>query len=266
MKSSFVLLALTSAPWLVSAPAQAQSAPVRIAKAPKAPQAPLPDAQELMDNLWAPYQAARTFRGKFDISIKAEGNAIAQIQLETRFRTDENDRLQRQFSRMKIVGRGKPKEQQTILFVDDGQTQQVVLVEQKVWWKAVERDNAAALFSMVKPLVDQVVQALENDDDFVPGVSRGTASGRPTLLLSSQKNKDLRAVLDEPTRALRSLAVRNTIDIDATNQVFDGPMTGADFAWSAPADYRQVAPGEVLPPASLGITIPSVDGATQAAN
>ena len=252
MKSSFVLLALlTLAPWLL--PAQAQ--PVYIARAP---QEPLPDARQLLDNLFAAYETAQTFRGQFDIDIKAEGNAIAEIQLDTRFRYDDKDNLQRQWSLMKIVGRAKPKQQQTILFLDDGQTQKVVLVEQKVWWNVAGRDNAAALFSMVKPLVDQVVQALENDDDFVPVASRGTASGRPTLILSSKKNKDLRAVLDASTRQIRSFDVKNTIAIDATNQVFDGPIADADFAWIAPADYRQIAPGEVMPPASLGITVPGI--------
>lgn len=250
-------MALTATPWLMSAPAH--SAPVHIAKAP---QSPLPDAQQLLDNLWAPYETARTFRGGFGISIKAEGNAISNIQLETKFRYDANDVLQRQFSRMKIVGRAKPKEQQTILFVDDGQTQKIVLIEQKVWWNVEKRDNAAALFSIVKPLVDQVVQALENDDDFVPVVSRSVVMQRPVYLLNSKKDKVFRAVIDAETRAIRALEVKNTIAIVARPPVFDAPfdapIADAEFEWITPADYRQVAPGEVMPPASLGITIPGL--------
>lgn len=260
MKSKFVLLALVAVPSLVAAPAQ--SAPVRVAKSP---QEALPDAQELFDNLFAPYEAAKTFRGNFGISIKAEGNAISQIQLETLFRYDDKNNLQRQMSRMKIVGRGKPKEQQTILFVDDGQNQRVVLVEQKVWWKVEQRDNAAALFSMVKPLVDQVVQALGNDDDFVPIVSRSIVTERPVYILSSKKSKDFRAAIDAKTRAIRALEVKNTIVIVTRPPVFDKPfdepISDAEFGWSAPADYRQVAEGEVMPPASLGITIPGLTGA-----
>ena len=259
MKSFYVTLALCAAPWLLmpAAQSQAQMAPLRISKAPAEP---LPDAQQLLDNLWAPYETAQTFRGNFGISIKAENNAIAEIGLETKFRYDDKDILQRQFSRMKIVGRAKPKQQQTILFVDDGQNQKIVLVEQKVWWNVEKRDNAAALFSMVKPLVDQVVQALENDDNFTPVVSRSKLMGRPTYLLRSKKNEDFRASIDAETRALRALEVKNTIVIVARPPVFDAPFNApiadSEFEWSAPVDYRQVAPGEVMPPASLGITIP----------
>ena len=261
MKSSFVLLALIAAPWLVSA--HAQTEPVRIAKAPAEP---LPPAQEVFDNLLAPYEAAVTFRGQFDISIKAQENAISEIHLETRFRYDDNDKLQSQFSRMRVVGRAKPKAQQTFLFVDDGQTQKVVLVEQKVWWNVAKRDNSAAFFSVVKPLIDQVTQSLENNEDFVPAVSQSSEAGRAVLVLKSNKSKVFRATLDAQTRALLSLAVKDNMTIDATNQVFDGPLTDQELKWVAPADYRQVAPGEVAPPASLGITIPGLAGEGQAVN
>ncbi len=255
------MLALIAAPWLVSA--HAQTAPVRIAKTPAEP---LPQAQELFDNLLAPYEAAKTFRGQFDIAIKAQENAIAEIGLETRFRYDDQNNLRGQWSRMKVVGRAKPKQQQTFLFVDDGQTQKVVLVEQKVWWNVNQRNNSAAFFSVVKPLIDQVTQALENNEDFVPVVSQSTDNGRAVLVLKSDKSKVFRATIDAQTRALLSLAVKDNLTIDATKPVFNGPMADADFAWVAPADYRQVAPGEVAPPASLGITIPGLDGGNQVPN
>lgn len=261
MKSSFVLLALTAAPWLVSA--QAQTEPARIAKAPAELS---PQAQELFDNLLAPYEAAKTFRGQFDISIKAQENAIAEIHLETLFRYDDQNKLRGQFSRMKVVGRAKPKQQQTFLFVDDGQTQKVVLVEQKVWWNVNQRNNSAAFFSVVKPLIDQVTQSLENNEDFVPVVSQSTDDGRAVFVLKSDKSKVFRATIDAQTRALRSLAVKDNMTIDATNQVFDGPIADQELTWVAPADYRQVAQGEVAPPAALGITIPGLTGESQTVN
>ena len=261
MKSSLVLIALIAAPWLASA--QAQPSPTRIAKAPSEP---LPNAQDLFANLLAPYEAAKTFRGQFDIAIKAQENAIAEIRLETRFRYDDQDKLQGQWSRVRIVGRAKPKTQQTFLLVDDGQTQKVVLVEQKVWWDVAKRDNAAAFFSVVKPLIDQVTQALENNEDFVPVVSQSNDNGRAVFVLKSNKSKVFRATIDAQTRAIDSLNVKDNIAIDASDQIFDAPIADADFAWSAPADYRQVAPGEVAPPASLGITIPGLAGENQVPN
>ena len=263
MKSSFALLALTASPWLLSAQGQAQPAPIRIAKASAEP---LPPAQELFDNLLAPYEAAKTFRGQFDISIKAQENAIAEIHLETRFRYDDKNNLRGQWSRMKVVGRAKPKTQQTFLFVGDGQTQKVVLVEQKVWWNVAKRDNAATFFSVVKPLIDQVVQALQNNEDFTPVVSRATDDGRAVFVLKSNKSKIFRATLDAQTCAIRSLSVKDTISLNATDQIFDGPLADQELAWVAPADFRQVAPGEVAPPAALGITIPGFAGEDGTAN
>ena len=253
------MLALIPAPWLHSAPAHA--APIRIAKAP---QETLPDAQELLDNLWAPYESARTFRGNFVLNIKADNNAISQIRLDSRFRRDEQGKLNGQFDTLYVVGSDKPKTRQTFVFTDENQAQKLVLVEQKVWWIPAERESAPAVSTFVKSIVDGIVQALENDDDFVPVVSRSVASGKSILVLKSRKGNAFRATLDEQTRALLSFDVKNNISIVASNQTFDALIADSDLVWNTPADYRQVAEGEVMPPASLGITIPglaSVNGA-----
>ena len=251
MKSFLVTLALCAAPWLPLAAANAQ--PVRIARAP---QAPLPDAQELFDNLFAPYETATTFRGKFDITVQGERNLVEKIRLDARFRRDEQGNLNGQKSWMQVVGRIRPQTQQTFIFVDEGAAQKIVMVEQKAWWNAAAHDNDSALTTFVKPLIEQVIAGLENDDKFEPVVSRGKDGGRSVLVLKSKKGNAFRAVLDEQTRAILSLVVKDSISIVGSDQTFNQPIADEDLKWSAPADFRQVAPGEVAPPASLGIGVP----------
>ena len=251
MKSSLVLLALLAAPWLLVSAASAQE--VRVAKAP---QAPLPDAQELFDNLFAPYEAALTFRGNFDVSVQGENNLLSEIHLDALFRHDDQGNLSGQKATMRVVGRTNPKTQQTFVFVDEGANQKVVLVEQKAWWVPAERDDVSALTLLIKPLIDQVIDGLESNDKFVPVVSRSVDAGRAVFVLKAKKSNAFRAVIDEQTRAIRSLAVKDSVSILGSNQVFNEPVSDEDLTWSAPADYRQVAPGAVAPPASLGITVP----------
>ncbi len=251
MKSKIVLIALIVAPWLLGSAAKAQ--PVRIAKAPAEP---LPDAQQLFDNLFAPYRTARTFRGKFDITIAGERNLVEKIQLDALFRADEQGNLSGQKSRMKITGRTKPKAQQTFVFVDEGAAQKMVMVEQKAWWMVAARDNDSALTNFVRPLIEQVIAGLEDDDKFEPVVSRGMEAGRAVLVLKAKKGNGFRAVLDEQTRAILSLQVKDSISMTGSEQSFDQPLSDDELAWTAPADYRQVAPGAVAPPASLGIGAP----------
>ena len=102
---------------------------------------------------------------------------------------------------------------------------------------------------------------MENDDDFVPVVARSIEAGRAVLVLKAKKGNILRAVLDEQTRALLSFEVKNNVSIRGSNQTFNAPIADADLGWNAPADFRRVAPGEVLPPASLGITLPGENAA-----
>ena len=256
------MLALVAAPHLAMAQTQTRTLPVRVAAA----QQPLPDAQQLLDNLFAPYEAAQTFRGKFDIAVEGERNLIAEIHLDAQFRTDGQGNLSGQKTVMQVVGRGKPKTSQTFVFVDEGATQKIVMVEQKAWWIVPQRDNASALATFVKPLLEQVVIGLENDDKFVPVVSRSKDAGRSVLILKAKKGNAFRAVLDEQTRAIRSLRVKDSISIDASNQVFNEPLSDETLAWNAPADYRQVAPGEVAPPASLGIGVPGLAVENQVPN
>lgn len=257
MKSSFVLLTLLSMPLAMPslAIAQSQKAPIRIVKAPSAP---LPRAEELFDNLFAPYEAARTFRGKFDVVVQGEQNSISEIHLDTLFRYDEKGNLDGQRSTFQVIGRVKPRVSQTFVFSDEGESQKVAIVDQKAWWIPLSHDKNLVLVSIIKPLVEQVVEGLASNDKFVPVVSRGIEAGRPVLILKAKNSNVFRAVIDEQTRAIRSLRVKDSIAIDATNQSFNAPLSDEELSWSAPADYRQVAPGEVVPPASLGITIPGV--------
>ena len=90
---SLSLSALVAAPSLVAA--QGQTAPVQLAKAPPLP---MPKAQELLNDLIAPYAAAKTFSGKLNISAE---NASLKTQLgfsEMQIRNSLPLQLQRRFA------------------------------------------------------------------------------------------------------------------------------------------------------------------------
>lgn len=253
MKSKFVLLALFAAPSV--ALAQTQTASVRVAKAP---QTPTPKAQELLDNLFAPYAAAKTFRGSFHIAVKDDSpqNTLSEMAIDTQFRYDDKGDLKNENTLMRFVGRGTFKEQQTLRFVNDGTTKQIVAIEQQYWWTpSIPFYVSSGLAVFLKPVLDSAVQALHKTPRFVPVVSRGVDAGRPVFILTAKGSNVFRAVVDEKTRALRSFELLDSVSILGSNQAFDEPIDDAIFAWTPPADARQVAEDKVKFPASLGITM-----------
>ncbi len=255
-----VLSALVAAPTLVSA--QTQNAPVRVAAA----QAPMPKAQELLDNLFAPYMAAKTFSGTFNMKVSGDDvlPALSEIHLETRFRYDEKGDLDRENTAIRFVGRDKPRKFQNLRFVNDGHSLHVVAVEQKSWWVSLNADHTSpALVQILKPVLDSAVQALHQAKGAVLVIARGIDGGRPVLILTLKDSNAFRAVVDEKTRALRSFHLLNQVSIVGSNQSFDESMSDAKFAWVAPLKFEQVDEGDVEFPDSLGITLASpADAAT----
>ena len=238
---------------------QAQTtSPVPVFKA----KAPLPRAQELLDHLFDPYAAAQTFSGTFDILIKGNdpANKVSEIHLKTRHSFDERGDLTRQDAILRFVGREEPKQEQTLHFVDDGHHMAVVAIEQKVWWPTSQHDASSALATVLKPLLDGVVQVLNRTPNFVPSVSRGVDAGRPVFVLTAKHTDVLHIVVDAQTRALRSFELSDNVNggvsIHGSEQRFNEPIRDAEFAWTAPPDFKQVAEGDVTFPPSLGITIP----------
>lgn len=262
MKSSLVLLALIAAPNL--ALAQTTAPPLRVAKTP---QEPMPKAQELLDNLFAPYEAAKTFRGKFDVLVKNNEttNTLSRLHLDTQFRYGENGRLERQNSALNFVGRREPKLQQTLRFVDDGQTSTVAASEQKVWWTTGDRNYTdTALSALLKPVLDDAVQALHDNPNFVPIIARGKSAGRPAFILTAKGSNVFRAVVDANSRALISFELLDNLSIRGYDQFFDEPAADESFVWTPPADFKRVEESEVVLPAALGLVVQKRP-ATQAA-
>ena len=249
MKTSLVLLALVAAPSLVSA--QTQTAPVRVAKAP------MPKAQELFDNLFAPYAAAKTFSGNFDIFLLGNDptNTLSEIHLQTAYRFDDNGDLARQNATIGVVGRVNPKEKATFHFIHSGQNFVVALDEQKSWWMTEQGDAIPAFQKLLKPILDDVIQVLNGQKDFVPIVSESVEAGRPVWILKAKGSNVVRIVVDAQTRALRSLDVKDNVSIRGYGQEFNGPIADESFTWTPPLDFKQVVEGAVSPPASLGFKL-----------
>ncbi len=256
-----VLSALVAAPTLVSA----QTAPVRIAKAP---QEPMPKAQELFNNLFAPYAAAKTFSGNFDILIRVneQSQPIEEYRLRTAFRFDDNGNLERQNTTMTVVGRSEPKARQTFRFVDDGRTNTVVFVDQKSWAHKEPRDTSPALITTLKAALDASTLALRNSPGFVPVISRGLDAGRPVWILKAKRSNAVRIVVDAQTRALRSFDIldeNQRVSIRGSEQVFNEPIADEAFLWTPPTDFKNVAADDIHLPPTLGIVVTTTsDGTT----
>ncbi len=259
----FALSTLVAGPTLVSA--QTQNAPVRVAKAP---QEPMPKAQELLDNLFAPYAVAKTFSGNFDIFIKSkeQSQPIEEYRLRTAFRFDDEGNLERQNTKMTVVGRAEPKERQTFQFVDDGRTNTVVFVDQKSWALKEPRDTSTALVNTLKSALDASTVALHNSPGFVPIISKGLDAGRPVWILKAKGSNAVRIVVDAKTRALRSFDILDEdqrVSIRGSEQVFDEPIADEAFVWTPPADFKNVAADDIHLPPTLGIVVTTtVDAAT----
>ena len=260
MKNSLVLLALVAAPSLVSA--QTPTQPVRVA----ASQETMPNAQELFDNLFAPYAAARTFSGNIDIKFEGDNpenalDAISNFRLQTRYRFNEKGDLLGQDATLQIIGKGDDAEKQTLRLFDDGRTAYVVFVDQKAWSKVDQRDAIPALTSLLKPILDAVIQAVDKTPEAVLIVSEGIEAGRPVWIVTAQNSDALRVVVDTETRALRSLDVNGQdqkISIRGSQQAFNETLADTEFVWKAPAGFKKVPLGKIALPPSLTITIPGV--------
>ena len=252
MKVPFVLLALLAAPSLV----QAQSAPVVVAKAPKEP---LPKARELFDNLFAPYAAAKTYRGNFDIVLSGNEDTapISEIHLQAKHRMNDKGDMESQDTTLGFVSRADAKQQPTLRFVRNGRAGFLVLTSQKMWWSPEPSDNVdlPVLSAVLKPLLDGVTQAINQMPGFVPIISKGKEAGRPVFILKAEGTNVLRVVVDAQTRALRSFELKDSLSIRGSNQTFDESIADAEFTWTPPADFKQVALDEIALPPFLKATV-----------
>lgn len=236
------------------------AAPVRVLASPcAAPEEKMPEASELLDHLFDVYEGARTFRGNFDINAHGRDTPGGRsslafgFKLQTLVRFNENGDLTGEVSHLEYRN-PDPKQAQTLNLVDDGQNAHLVFVEQKAWQNSVH-DSAPMLREIIQPVLQTIVNGIREQDGIKLKVSRGKDAGRAVFNVRAQGDDgSLRVVVDAQTRALRLIQLdsdSNSLTMRATDQVFDGPTTDAEFVWHADPALRQVEPGEIELPQAL---------------
>ena len=242
MKSSLVLLALVAAaPSL--AVAQTQTAPVRVAASPE----PMPKAQELLDDLFAPYAAAKTFSGKLNISAEDASLktqlGFSEMQLETRYRYNSKGDLQNDDTTITF---GSSSQRSELRFIRGGATNVAFFPDKKVWWKeSKDLGSQPSYPSLMSALTGKVSSVIE-EGNIKPVISRGVEAGLPVFIVKAKLGNGFRVVVDQQTRALRSFELRDGFSIRCFEQTFDKPMTDESFEWTPPTDYKQIQESESL--------------------
>lgn len=241
----FALSALVAVPTLVSA--QTQNAPIRVSKAPEAE---MPKAKELLDNLFAPYAAAKTFQGKLNISVEAASLktklGFSEMQLETRYRYNSKGDLQSDDTNVIFVSTGSSEQRSELHFIRDRAANVAFLPGRKVWWQEDENLGSQPLYShLMSALTDKVSSVIE-EDNLKPVISRGVEAGIPVFIVKAKLGNGFRAVVDQQTRALRSFELKDSFSIRCFEQTFDKPLTDASFEWTPSADYKQIQESESL--------------------
>ena len=211
----------------------------------------MPKAQELLDNLFAPYAAAKTFRGNLNLSIQDNSAkaklGISEMRLKTRYRFDVKGDLQSEDTTAVFVGADSLKQKSELHFIHDGATNVGFLPDKKVWWQEDKNqlDSQPLFIGAVTLLFDAVSAALE-ENDATPVISRGVEAGRPVFILKAELSNDFRVVVDQQTRALRSLELKNVFSIRCFEQTFDPPFAEESFKWAPPVDYKQIEQSESM--------------------
>lgn len=244
-------VALLLAPQLVQA--QPAKPPVATFCADK-----LPEAQELLDNLFDVYEGAKTFRGSFDIEAfsredpKARKTLAYAFKLQTLVRYTDAGDLNGEVSRVEYRS-PDAAQSQTLRLVSDDKSAHIVFEEQRAYQNAVH-PSPAMMRQIVQPVLETIVNGLRQYEA-EPKVSRGKDAGVATFVIKAKVDDgSVRVVLDAQTRALRLLQLEsdlNSLTIRGTNQTFDAPVTDAEFAWTPAPELRQVEPGTIPLPQAL---------------
>lgn len=245
MRRVSLFLALLAAPhFTLAQPVKAPVSPHSTTK--------LPEAQELLDHLVDPYEAAKSYRGRVEITLGADGTRPrTSFDIQTAYRYNEAGDKEREKTSLTFQNSKSPaRESGTFEFWDDGQSGTTVALGQKVWAPST-RNGAPLLRSIMQTLLAEIVSGL-NDSPFIsPVVSRGKDGGRAVYIVRGGPNDDLnfRLVVDAQTRALRSLNL-GPISIRASNQ-FDVPLSDSEFQWTPPAGFKRVSENEIAIPTFL---------------
>lgn len=259
MKHFSLLLALLAMPDFALSQTTVNPAPLPAQGQSKAPKTELPDADELLDHLFDPYEAAKTFRGTFDVSLEnTDGKQtppFSSLHIETRFRFNAQGDKTGEFTTLSVVGKVKGKdERQTLRLVDDGKTASFIYLEQKAW-HLMPRQAMPLFRSFLQPILEQSTKGLNDDVGFEAAVAKGVDAGRNTYVLSDKEGQasfQFRAVVDAQTRALRSFELsgdEGKVSMSGFRQTFNAPIPDSQFKWMPPTGFRRVKEGSIpLPP------------------
>jgi len=268
MKNLLPLLALLATPHFALAQTMSSppTAPAPTAEKPKATD--LPDAQQLLDHLFAPYEAAKTYRGTFDIDLESKDpkqpSPFSGLRIETLYRFNANGDKSGEVTTLRVLENSVGKlTTQSLRFVDDGKSAYLVYPEQKAW-HPIERDLTPALRSLLQPLLEQSAYFIEQDPHFHLAISRGADAGRKVWILGDGGNEgdgQFHIVVDATTRALRSLRLsgdKGSVSIRGSNQAFEPTVSDNDFRWTPPAGFHQVKEGSIPLPSFLKLPKPLI--------
>ena len=256
MKRFLPLLAILAAPHFAFA--QTMAEPVPLPANPTATTTAadeLPDADELLDHLFDVYEAARTFSGRFDISLQGhdpkQPPPFSAISIKTLVRFNSKGDKEREASAVAIAGAFKGQKQ-TLNYVDDGQSQNTVFIEQKAWQPS-QRGQMPDLRDLLKPVLQQVAKELSENPTVSLSVSQGVDAGRAVYVLRDDSSS-FRAVVDVQTHALRSLEMLGDItrvSIRGSEQTFNAPISDSNFKWTPPKGFRRAEEGSLALPSFL---------------
>ena len=261
MKHLLPVLALLAAPhFALAEPTTAPPKPATPLTKKAAPSG-LPDAQDLLDHLFAPYEAAKTYRGTFDVDVSSKDpknpSPFSSIHIESLYRYNTRGDKSGEVTTFSVTGKKAGKDAtQTLHVVDDGVTTHLLYVEQKAWHMA-EREPLPTLRMLLQPILEQSAQSINQDPTFELAISNGVDAGRKVYVLLNKGDQDFlffRAVVDAQTRALRSLSFSGDLgglSIHGSNQTFDPPVSDKDFKWTVPAGFRSVKEGSIPLPSFL---------------
>ena len=207
----------------------------------------MPKAQDLLNDLFAPYAAAKTFSGKLNISAEDASLktqlGFSEMQLETRYRYNSKGDLQNDDTTITF---GSSSQRSELRFIRSGATNVAFFPDKKVWWQEATDLGSQPLYShLMSALTDKVSSVIE-EGDLNPVISRGVEAGIPVFIVKAKLGNGFRAVVDQQTRALRFFELKDGFSIRCFEQTFDKPMTDESFEWKPPADYKQIQESESL--------------------
>lgn len=199
-----------------------------------------PKAADILKRSMARYDAAKTYQGILQVTIKGPGMDTT-ITIDVKSQNGGKASPSRSLAKMTsettdAAGRHK----QAQIMVDDGKTVYVVSPNEKRY--AVQphhSDRLSKLFERSLTNLSQVGGEL--------AVSVRDVQGRPTYALTGTHNgASVLILVDKATFEMKALNMTRgpqTSKMSVTQQVFNAPIPASTFVWTPPKDYQKMGAG-----------------------